>query len=278
MPELPEVETVRRGLHEHLLGAVFTGAEVWRERSNRGQEGNLAELLVGQRIVATHRRGKYLWLELGNGRALFIHLGMSGQVLLRTPGGQPARHTRIRALATTPAGRGVEVCFVDQRTFGRWLVTDCQDGVPLPVRHVARDPLDPAFDAAACARRIRAKRSEIKRVLLDQMVVSGIGNIYADEALWQARIKPTRRAASARQRDVVSLLGEVQAVFRRALAAGGTSFDALYVNVSGSPGYFARSLAVYGREGEACPRCGGPIRRDAWTNRSTHWCPRCQVL
>lgn len=270
MPELPEVETVRRGLHRHLVDTVFTEVEVLRERANRGQGEPLAPLLVGERILGTRRRGKYLWLELSSGRALFIHLGMSGQMLIRAPGAKLPRHTRIRSTVMSPSGELIEVCFVDQRTFGRWLVTECCGGVPVPVVHIARDPLDAQFNAVLCARRIRAKRSEIKRVLLDQTVVSGIGNIYADESLWQARIRPTRRARALRQRDALALLESVQDVLGRALAAGGTSFDALYVDVSGAPGYFSRSLAVYGREGQPCPRCGEPIVRTAWTLSLIH--------
>ncbi|MEL4162287.1 DNA-formamidopyrimidine glycosylase, partial [Corynebacterium bovis] len=235
-------------------------------------------------------------------RHLVVHLGMSGQMLVGPPGRVRSPHARIRTRLVVPApgpgpdapvapvpgsdapvvpgpgpdataGHETELTFVDQRTFGRWEVVT---GDPVP--HIARDPLDPELDVAALARRIRTRRSEIKRVLLDQTVVSGIGNIYADEALWAARVMPFRRASSMRQRDVVTLLGEAKAVMERALAAGGTSFDALYVDVEGASGYFARSLAVYGREGLPCPRCGTPVTRIPWAGRSTHLCRTCQVL
>lgn len=286
MPELPEVEVVRRGLADHILGAEFTATEVLHPRANRGQEGSLPALLQGAVVTGVHRRGKYLWLNLGNGSpaehadtALFVHLGMSGQMLVGEPGAVTSSHLRIRAQLRAVTGEALELAFVDQRTFGRWLHTGTTpEGVPEPVAHIARDPLEEDFDLAGTARKIRMKNSEIKRVLLDQRVVSGIGNIYADESLWAARVKPTRRASSLRQRDVVSLLAESQAVMERALAAGGTSFDSLYVNVNGASGYFSRSLNVYGQEGEPCPRCGTPIRRVMWTNRSTHFCPECQIL
>ncbi|MGP6172877.1 bifunctional DNA-formamidopyrimidine glycosylase/DNA-(apurinic or apyrimidinic site) lyase [Corynebacterium sp. A21] len=286
MPELPEVEVVRRGLAAHLLGAEFTTTEVLHPRANRGQEGSLPELLQGAVVTEVGRRGKYLWLNLGNGStdghsesALFVHLGMSGQMLVGQPGTVTSPHLRIRAELRAANGENLELSFVDQRTFGRWLHTDTTpEGVPEPAAHVAKDPLEPDFDLAGTARKIRTKNSEIKRVLLDQRVVSGIGNIYADESLWAAGVKPTRRASSLRQQDVVSLLEESRAVMERALAAGGTSFDSLYVNVNGASGYFARSLNVYGQEGEPCPRCGTPIRRVMWTNRSTHFCPVCQIL
>ncbi|WP_297005545.1 bifunctional DNA-formamidopyrimidine glycosylase/DNA-(apurinic or apyrimidinic site) lyase [uncultured Corynebacterium sp.] len=288
MPELPEVEVVRRGLAEHITGATFVGTEVLHPRAVRGQEGGAAALEAGladARIVAVRRRGKYLWMELerpggvgGPGRCLLIHLGMSGQMLLGEPGQVTSPHLRIRSLLVTDAdgdpGRELELSFVDQRTFGRWELT--VPGVTDPVPHIALDPLDPAFDAGTTARLIRRKRSEIKRVLLDQTVVSGIGNIYADEALWVAQVHPRKKASAMRQGDVVDLLHAAAGVMTRALAAGGTSFDDLYVNVNGASGYFSRSLNAYGREGEPCPRCGTAIVREHWTNRSSHLCPECQ--
>lgn len=284
MPELPEVEVVRRGLASHLPGAEFLRTEVLHPRANRGQEADLPALIDGAVVTEVRRRGKYLWLNLADGRtdghidtALFVHLGMSGQMLLGAPGTVTSPHLRIRSELRTSVGELTELAFVDQRTFGRWLYTDTDAaGIPEPVAHIALDPLEPEFDPVAVARRIRTRRSEIKRVLLDQTVISGIGNIYADEALWAAGIKPTRKASALRQRDVLVLLAESRAVMERALAAGGTSFDALYVNVNGASGYFSRSLNVYGREGEPCNRCGTAIRRVSWTNRSSHFCPGCQ--
>ncbi|MGO2841269.1 MAG: bifunctional DNA-formamidopyrimidine glycosylase/DNA-(apurinic or apyrimidinic site) lyase [Corynebacterium variabile] len=284
MPELPEVEVVRRGLAEHITGATIVGTEVLHPRAVRGQPGGAAALEAGledARITALRRRGKYLWIDLeyprggqSSGRCLLVHLGMSGQMLLGEPGQVTSPHLRIRSLLVTDTGRELELSFVDQRTFGRWEVT--APGVTDPVPHIAVDPLDAAFDAAHTARVIRKKRSEIKRVLLDQTVVSGIGNIYADEALWAAQVHPRKKATAMRQTDVMSLLDAATEVMTRALAAGGTTFDDLYVNVNGASGYFSRSLNVYGREGEPCPRCGTPVVREQWTNRSSHFCPECQ--
>lgn len=288
MPELPEVEVVRRGLAEHITGATIVGTEVLHPRAVRGQPGGAAALEAGledAHITALRRRGKYLWIDLeyprggqgsgpASGRCLLVHLGMSGQMLLGEPGQVTSPHLRIRSLLVTDTGRELELSFVDQRTFGRWKLT--APGVTDPVPHIAVDPLDAAFDAAHTARVIRKKRSEIKRVLLDQTVVSGIGNIYADEALWAAQVHPRKKATAMRQADVVALLDAAAEVMTRALAAGGTSFDDLYVNVNGASGYFSRSLNVYGREGEPCPRCGTPVVREQWTNRSSHFCPECQ--
>ncbi|AWB82938.1 DNA-formamidopyrimidine glycosylase [Corynebacterium yudongzhengii] len=278
MPELPEVEVVRRGLDDHLIGARFDAVRVTHPRANRGQDKPLASLLVGRTVLATGRRGKYLWLLLDDHHALFIHLGMSGQMLVGTPGTCTAVHTRILADLKGVDGRALELAFVDQRTFGRWLYAPLVDGVPAPVAHIARDPLEPDFDAVATARRIRASRSPVKSVLLNQEIVSGIGNIYADEALFAAGIRPVRKAYRLRQKDTVNLLSCARAVMERALEAGGTSFDALYVNVNGASGYFSRSLNVYGRKGQPCVRCGGEIERVSISNRSSHFCPRCQRI
>ena len=279
---------MRRGLAEHITGATIVGTEVLHPRAVRGQPGGAAALEAGledAHITALRRRGKYLWIDLeyprggqgsgpASGRCLLVHLGMSGQMLLGEPGQVTSPHLRIRSLLVTDTGRELELSFVDQRTFGRWELT--APGVTDPVPHIAVDPLDAAFDAAHTARVIRKKRSEIKRVLLDQTVVSGIGNIYADEALWAAQVHPRKKATAMRQADVMSLLDAAAEVMTRALAAGGTSFDDLYVNVNGASGYFSRSLNVYGREGEPCPRCGTPVVREQWTNRSSHFCPECQ--
>ncbi|MGO3035495.1 MAG: bifunctional DNA-formamidopyrimidine glycosylase/DNA-(apurinic or apyrimidinic site) lyase [Corynebacterium variabile] len=248
MPELPEVEVVRRGLAEHITGATIVGTEVLHPRAVRGQPGGAAALEAGledARITALRRRGKYLWIDLeyprggqgsgqSSGRCLLVHLGMSGQMLLGEPGQVTSPHLRIRSLLVTDTGRELELSFVDQRTFGRWELT--APGVTDPVPHIAVDPLDAAFDAAHTARVIRKKRSEIKRVLLDQTVVSGIGNIYADEALWAAQVHPRKKATAMRQTDVISLLDAAREVMTRALAAGGTTFDDLYVNVNGASG------------------------------------------
>lgn len=265
---------VRRGLAEHIQGATFLHTEVLHPRAVRGQDGGAQALVAGldAAVVAeVCRRGKYLWLNLGERGALLVHLGMSGQMLLGDPGTVTSPHVRMRSRLITADRAPLELTFVDQRTFGRWELTSTE-----PVPHIAPDPLDAAFDAVQAARRIRTKRSEIKRVLLDQTVVSGIGNIYADEALWAAGVHPRKRATAMRQQDVLAVLAASRAVMERALAAGGTSFDDLYVNVNGASGYFSRSLNVYGREGQPCDRCSTTVVREQWMNRSSHFCPSCQ--
>jgi formamidopyrimidine-DNA glycosylase len=275
VPELPEVEVVRSGLAEHILGATFLHTSVLHPRAVRGQEGGQDALVDGldtARVDAVRRRGKYLWLELGKSGNLLVHLGMSGQMLLGEPGQVESPHVRIRSRLITEDEVPLELTFVDQRTFGRWELVEGPDPVP----HIALDPLDPDFEAVTVARLIRRKRSEIKRVLLDQTAVSGIGNIYADEALWEAGVHPRKRATAMRQQDVLRVLDAATNVMKRALVAGGTSFDDLYVNVNGASGYFSRSLNAYGRAGEPCRRCGTPLLREQWMNRSSHFCPRCQ--
>jgi formamidopyrimidine-DNA glycosylase len=281
MPELPEVEVVRRGLQAHVVGRTITAARVHHPRAVRRHEAGPADLtarLLHARITGTDRRGKYLWLTLdGPGcddQALVVHLGMSGQMLL---GAVPrAEHVRISALLDD----GMTVSFADQRTFGGWLLAKLVtvDGsvVPAPVAHLGRDPLDPRFDVNAVVSVLRRKHSEIKRQLLDQTVVSGIGNIYADEALWRAKVNGARIAATLPRRRLAEVLEAAAEVMRDALAHGGTSFDSLYVNVNGQSGYFDRSLNVYGREGKHCRRCGAVIHREKFMNRSSYYCPRCQ--
>jgi formamidopyrimidine-DNA glycosylase len=278
MPELPEVEVVRRGLQEHVAGRTITAVRVHHPRAVRRHEAGAADLaarLLDARITGTDRRGKYLWLELDDDQtALVVHLGMSGQMLL---GPVPnTDHLRIAALLDD----GTALSFVDQRTFGGWQLADLVDvdgsRVPTPVAHIARDPLDPLFDRDAVVTVLRRKHSEIKRQLLDQTVVSGIGNIYADEALWRAKINGARPAANLTRRQLVELLDAATEVMREALGQGGTSFDSLYVNVNGQSGYFDRSLNVYGRAELPCVRCGAAIRREKFMNRSSFYCPRCQ--
>ncbi|MGK8490288.1 bifunctional DNA-formamidopyrimidine glycosylase/DNA-(apurinic or apyrimidinic site) lyase [Nocardia asiatica] len=280
MPELPEVEVVRRGLAEHVVGRVVESVAITHPRSvRRHLEGaaDLAARLTGLTVESAQRRGKFLWLTFDDeDAALVVHLGMSGQMLVQRADAPVEKHAHIRATF----GDGTQLRFVDQRTFGGWALAPLVevDGtlVPEPVAHIARDPLDPRFDVESVVAVIRGKQSEIKRVLLDQGVVSGIGNIYADEALWRARIHGGRRASGLSKPALRGLLAEVSAVMGEALAAGGTSFDALYVNVNGQSGYFERSLGVYGREHEPCRRCGAPIIRERFMNRSSYSCPRCQ--
>jgi len=288
MPELPEVEVVRRGLQAHVAGRTITAVQVRHPRAVRRHVPGAADLtarLVGARITGTDRRGKFLWLTLGadddsadhdsaDHTALVVHLGMSGQMLLGPL--ERTEHLRI-AVALDD---GTALSFVDQRTFGGWQLADLVtvDGsrVPEPVAHIARDPLDPGFDRDTAVTLLRRKHSEIKRQLLDQTVVSGIGNIYADEALWRAEVNGARIAEKLTRRQLGGLLDSAAEVMREALGQGGTSFDSLYVNVNGQSGYFDRSLNVYGREGRNCRRCGAVIRREKFMNRSSFYCPRCQ--
>jgi formamidopyrimidine-DNA glycosylase len=281
VPELPEVEVVRAGLERHVVGATITDVEVLHprpvRRDHRGPTGFVAAL-AGRRIAAVNRRGKYFWLALDNGDALLGHLGMSGQMLVQPAGQADERHLRVRfgLDRAGPSGSLLEMRYVDQRMFGGLLVSAGGADLPTEIAHIARDPLDPEFDDAAFVRRVRRRTSGIKRQLLDQALVSGVGNIYADEALWRARLhfeRPGDRLTGPRVRE---LLGHVRDVMAAALVEGGTSFDALYVNVNGESGYFDRSLHAYGREGEPCDRCGTPIRRVAFMNRSSYFCPRCQ--
>jgi formamidopyrimidine-DNA glycosylase len=277
MPELPEVEVVRRGLQAHVAGRIISSVQVRHPRAVRRHVPGAADLtarLVGARITGTDRRGKYLWLTLGSEAALVVHLGMSGQMLLGPL--ERTEHLRI----AVELDDGTALSFVDQRTFGGWQLADLVtvDGsrVPEPVAHIARDPLDPGFDRDGVITVLRRKHSEIKRQLLDQTVVSGIGNIYADEALWRAGVNGARLAEKLTRRQLGELLDSAAEVMREALGQGGTSFDSLYVNVNGQSGYFDRSLNVYGRESRNCHRCGAAIRREKWMNRSSFYCPRCQ--
>jgi formamidopyrimidine-DNA glycosylase len=277
VPELPEVEVVRRGLADHVLGRTVSTVELRGHRVARrhvpGPE-HLAERLAGRRVAAVRRRGKYLWLDLGDSLGLVLHLGMSGQLLVEPADAPEERHLHARFRF---ADDGPELRFVDQRTFGGLALADLDgQGVPTTIAHIAPDLLEPAFDRNAVVRRVKARDSAIKRVLLDQTVASGVGNIYADEALWRAQVHGERVASSLTKPRIGLVLDHAAAVMREALDQGGTSFDALYVNVNGASGYFDRSLAAYGQAGRPCPRCGTLIRREQFMNRSSFSCPRCQ--
>ncbi len=278
MPELPEVEVVRAGLERHVLGSRIARVEVLHprpvRRDPRGAEG-FAEALTGRRIEAARRRGKYLWLPLDNGDALLGHLGMSGQLLVQPPTAPPERHLRVR-LVLDGADEGRELRFVDQRMFGGLSVSSGGAELPPEIAHIARDPLDPAFEDEVFVGRVRRRSSGIKRLLLDQGLISGVGNIYADEALWRARLHGERPGDKLTAPQVRRLLAHARDVMGEALGQGGTSFDALYVNVNGESGYFDRSLHAYGRQDEPCDRCATPIRRVAFMNRSSYYCPQCQ--
>ncbi len=329
MPELPEVEVVRRGVAEHVAGRALSTVEVRHPRAVRrhvpGPE-DFAGRLAGRTVFSAQRRGKYLWLELGDdlpaqddpaaqddlagkrdpgrdgaaahdalagrtqstefvgtadgampGEALLTHLGMSGQLLVQPQGAEDEKHLRVRFRFTDG---GPELRFVDQRTFGGLSLADLVDvggvALPTPVAHIAPDPLEKVFDVEAVVAKMRSRRTGVKRALLDQSLISGIGNIYADEALWRAKLHWARPTETLTRPAVRRLLAAVTDVMADALRAGGTSFDDLYVNVNGESGYFDRSLAVYGQAGHPCPRCGAIVRRDSFMNRSSYTCPACQ--
>jgi formamidopyrimidine-DNA glycosylase len=281
MPELPEVEVVRRGLEAHVVGRRLESVEVLHPRPVRRHlagPDDFRALLTGRTVEAARRRGKYLWLPLDSGDALLAHLGMSGQMLVQPASAPDERHLRVRfALGGGAASEeALELRFVDQRMFGGLAVSLGGGDVPGEIAHIALDPLDRTFDDGRFVRDVRRRTAAVKRILLDQGVVSGVGNIYADEALWAAQIHGERRGEQLTARQVRTLLEAVRVVMLAALDEGGTSFDSLYVNVNGESGYFDRSLAVYGREGLPCRRCGTPIRRVSFTNRSSFFCPRCQ--
>ncbi|MGM0929149.1 MAG: bifunctional DNA-formamidopyrimidine glycosylase/DNA-(apurinic or apyrimidinic site) lyase [Actinomycetota bacterium] len=322
MPELPEVEVVRRGLAQWVRGRTISGVEVVDERSIRRHALGADDLrgnLVGAHVADVVRRGKFLWMPLleaeaagvGSGSdgdagaepklALMAHLGMSGQLLVEDSAQPDEKHLKVR-LTLSPANDAdgspmpAELRFVDQRIFGGMFLADLVhtfDGqaggeseigfplIPAEASHIARDPLDPAFSFDAFFQRMRSRKTGIKRAILDQALVSGIGNIYADEALWTAKLHFARPTDTLRRWEAGRLIGACQDVMQRALDAGGTSFDSLYVNVNGASGYFERSLNAYGREGEPCRRCSElglstKIRRDTFMNRSSYTCPVCQ--
>jgi len=275
MPELPEVETVRAGLERHVAGRKIAAVDVLHPRAVRRHlagADDFAAVLSGRVIDGARRRGKYLWLPAGDD-AILAHLGMSGQLLITDRAEPLSAHVRVRF---TFADGGPDLRFTDQRTFGHLAFAPGGAELPPAIAHIAPDPLEAAFDLAALTQRIRARRTGIKRALLDQSLVSGIGNIYVDEALWRARLHWARPTETLTRRQIAALFTGVHEVFAEALRAGGTSFDSLYVNVDGESGYFDRALAVYGRAGEPCPRCGAPVRRDPFMNRSSYSCPVCQ--
>lgn len=314
MPELPEVEVVRRGLVSWVRGRTITSVEVLDPRSLRrhalGPE-DFAGNLEGARVLDVVRRGKFLWMPLadtpapsgsfpaaepGPAVALMAHLGMSGQLLMQDPGVPDEKHLKVRLRLSPAEGMPEQLRFVDQRIFGGLFLTSLvptDDGgpgglaeTPLPLiaeeaSHIARDPLDPFFSFDTFYRRLRARKTGLKRALLDQGLVSGIGNIYADEALWKAQLHYARPTDTLRRADAQRVLDAAREVMADALAAGGTSFDSLYVNVNGVSGYFDRSLNAYGREGRECKRCAAAgrvslLKREQFMNRSSYTCPVCQ--
>jgi formamidopyrimidine-DNA glycosylase len=288
MPELPEVEVVRAGLEPAITGATVTGVRVFDERSLRRHDApseDFVHRMTGATFAVPRRRGKFLWAPVGGDEALVVHLGMSGQVLLREPQAELDRLTRISLDVSHPVHGKLRVDFVDQRIFGSMAIDQLVESgdvpgdlVPSQVAHIARDPMDPHFDDAAFFSKLARRNTGIKRALLDQTLISGIGNIYADEALWAARIHYDQPTAALSRPRAKTLLAEVRLVLGKALAEGGTSFDSQYLNVNGESGYFSHSLNAYGQQGEPCPRCGRMIVREQFMNRGSHFCPFCQRI
>ncbi len=276
MPELPEVEVVRAGLADLVAGTTITNVRVHHKRAIRRNVGDLGAQLEGAKIESVARRGKYMWLELDRTFVLMIHLGMSGQIRIND---SPSAHPHIRVDWTvTRAGAARSYFeFLDQRTFGGMHICDRdQDGAPIAISHIARDPFDPLFDVERFSDSLVKRSLQVKKALLDQNLISGIGNIYADECLWRVGLDGTTPCDRLDRSVAAEIVAAVTGVMNEALVAGGTSFDALYVNVNGESGYFSRSLAVYGREGAPCDRCGNPIIRSKFMNRSSFHCLTCQ--
>jgi formamidopyrimidine-DNA glycosylase len=297
MPELPEVETVRAGLASTILGYTISEVVILDARSlkkNAGGPKSFVREATGSKLSQVVRRGKFFWFPISPNRALVGHLGMSGQILVRKPGEVADKCTRL--IFSVSRGRASkEIRFIDQRLFGGLFFDDLvrtKDGypagfapensveplIPSSASHIARDLLDPFFDSKAVVEKFLTRKTAIKNVLLDQNLLSGIGNIYADEALWLAKLHYNTPAQSLSKKKAFELIEISQEILRKAVAQGGTSFDEQYKNVNGESGYFAVSLNAYGQTDEPCPRCGTPIRRDAWSNRGSHYCPRCQKL
>lgn len=286
MPELPEVETVRAGLAEKVLGATIASVTVNENRSIRQHDKGAKDFcnqLKGNQIVSASRRGKFLWLNLANQKrddALVIHLGMSGQVLLHQTT-ELEKHARIVFELVGKRNKPITMRFVDQRMFGGMFLdskvsTAEGDKIPGRVTHIARDLFDPFVDDQKIVEDIRSRKAGIKSLLLNQGIVSGVGNIYADEALWAAKLHYLKPGNELKPAQIMATLGHLREIMQKAIAAGGTSFDEQYVRVNGESGWFEVELNAYGQEGEPCPRCGRQIVRESWSNRSSHRCPRCQ--
>lgn len=277
MPELPEVETVRRGLAPWIVGRKIKKIELVHKGGNRSSTFAPLSSVEGARVKNIVRRGKFLWFELNRDLALVAHLGMSGQFIIQKRNSDDEKHLRVRI---DFGDRKREIRFIDQRTFG-WvaidqLVHEGDELIPQSFARIAPDIFDKKFDRTAVISKIQKKNSAIKRVLLDQSVMSGVGNIYADEALWRAAIHPEKISKKLSEQKISTLLDAVSFVMSEALKQGGTSFDDLYINVNGESGYFDVELEAYGQEDEPCSRCGTQIRRITFGNRSSHFCPTCQ--
>lgn len=294
MPELPEAETVRKGLALTVLDSAVEKIEVFDQRCLKKHPGgpqDFQSVMLGRSFKAAVRRGKFIWLPLDiEGFAMVMHLGMSGQALIRTPDYEPESQVRLQM----NLANGLQFRFSDQRLFGSLMIdqlqpvegryagfspeTEQEKLIPSSVAHIARDPLDGEFDLDSVKKKIRNRSAGIKHVLLDQQLVSGVGNIYADESLWRARLHFNQPANSISSRKLSELFEHVTEVLGEAVEQGGTSFDQQYKNINGQSGYFSQKLNAYGQTGKPCGRCSTLISRKSWENRGSHFCPRCQRI
>lgn len=275
MPELPEVETVRRGLSHLVRGYRINEVQELHARVRKNSSLSPISAIEGARITGVNRRGKFLWFELDRPEVLVAHLGMSGQFLIQQSDRPEARH--VRALFKISKGlRKRELVFNDQRTFGWLSVEELADGAPSSVAHIGLDPFDPRFDKAMTVRNYAKRNVKIKTALLSQEIMSGVGNIYADEALWRAQVHPEVLTSEMSMKKIELVIDSAIKVMGEAILQGGTSFDDLYINVNGESGFFEQSLAAYGQSDRPCARCGTPIKRIMVGQRSSHFCPRCQ--
>ena len=275
MPELPEVETVRGGLSHLLRGYRINEVQELHARVRKSTSLSPISAVEGARIMDVKRRGKFLWFELDRPEVLVAHLGMSGQFLFQQRDRPPARH--IRALFKISKGpRHKELVFNDQRTFGWLSIEELTDGIPTSASHIARDPFDLGFDRTMTIKNYAKRNVKIKTALLNQAIMSGVGNIYADEALWRAKVHPEVLTSEMTLKKIGAVIDSAIEVMGEAILQGGTSFDDLYIDVNGESGFFEQSLAAYGQTGQPCARCGTPIKRIIVGQRSSHFCPRCQ--
>ena len=275
MPELPEVETVRRGLENMILGFRITEALNLHPRALKPDSIAPLESLIGAKITGVYRRGKFLWFTLNRPHVLVAHLGMSGQFLFHQKNKPRAKHVRAQFQLKKPL-RTLDLVFNDQRTFGWLSIEETTDNIPTSALHIAPDPFDPLFDKQATIKNYVKRNVKVKTALLNQEIMSGVGNIYADETLWRAKCHPEKITSELTAKKVANIIDYATEVMGEAIAQGGTSFDDLYINVNGESGFFEQSLAAYGQENEPCPRCGTPIKRITFEARSSHFCPRCQ--
>ena len=275
MPELPEVETVRRGLEKLVTGFTITAAHDLHPRALKAESIAPLKSINGAKIIDLDRRGKFLWFVLDRPHVLVAHLGMSGQFLIREKNRPEAKHVRAK-FELSKMMRKRELVFNDQRTFGWVSVEETEGGVPSSAQHIAKDPFDPNFNRTETINKFAKRNIRIKTALLNQEIMSGVGNIYADETLWRAKVHPEISTADLSKKKLGLIIDFATEVMQEAIAKGGTSFDDLYINVNGESGFFEQSLTAYGRTDEPCPRCGTPIRRITFGARSSHFCPRCQ--